>query len=662
MTKNTDTTLQIILFVFAFLIYANTIGHDYAWDDKIVINENARVQKGISGIPGLFLKYNSDYKADKYGYRPVTLSSFAIDYSLFKANAHAGHFMNVLYFALLCLVMFRVLRKIFYHYSNLAPFLITLIFAAHPVHVEVVANIKSRDEIFALLFSLLSLSQLINYHQTRQLKVLVYSVTLFLLAFLSKESAIVFLGIMPLTLFYMEGWKNFKKAASSLLITSLLLILCIIITKISSSSNLGVNTTKGVGAYLESGLLGNSFFYTDWFYMKVANAFTLLWLYLKNFFFPITQLYYYGYNQIPLASWQQPVVIASCLLCTSALIFAIIKRKQQAEISYGIFFFFIAIFIYTHIFITLADTMADRFLFTPSLGLSVLTVFALAVLLKTDLKSVTAETFLGLNRENKSNITNTLRYSVLIVILLLSFKTFTRNKAWKNDETLAITDMPYLGNSARANQYYGDILRGKLAAGYNATTEADMIAHYKKSYHLAYKEAYYSRLSLANYFIQVKRFDEGIPLLDSMTILFPEQADPAFFLGQASVQTGQYKKAIAQLEHSIELAPNAQSSYPMLATAYSKDNNFDKALATLNTSQQKFGESAATYDALGSVYFDMNDLENSTKTTLEMLRFGSDPERVYGKVIGRYQLKKQDSQAAFYYKQAREKGLFKNAR
>ncbi|PBQ30972.1 hypothetical protein CNR22_04035 [Sphingobacteriaceae bacterium] len=656
MLKNTENRLKLILFVFAFLLYANTIDHDYAWDDKIVITENPRVKKGISGIPNLFLKYNSDYKADKYGYRPITLASFAIDYTLFKSNAHAGHFMNVLYFALLCVVMFKVLRKLFYQYSDLAPFLITLVFAAHPVHVEAVANIKSRDEIFALLFALLATGQLINYHQKRELKFLGFALLLFLIAFLSKESAIVFLAIMPLSLLYREGWQRTKKVLSSTLFVPVFIVACFVIIKASIGSNLGVSITKGMGAYTESGLLGNSFFYTDWFYMKLANAFTLLLLYLKHFFIPLTQLYYYGYNQIPVASWQQPSVIISCLLCLAALAFAFIKLKKQAEISYGIFFFFISIGMYTHIFITLADTMADRFMFTPSLGLAIITVFALARFLKSDLKIATTETVLTWKSPSRNA---TMLYVVVAITLALSLKTFMRNKVWKNDETLASADMPYLENSARANQYYGDILRRKLTAGYDPAVEADMIAHYRKSYQIAGKESYYARLSLASYLLGVKRQEEGIALLDTLTVLFPAQADPAFYLGQAYLQKGDPRKAIVELERSIQLAPEAQSSYAVLALAYSNNHEYEKALAIVNRSRQKFGESAGTYEALGNIYFEQGNMVQSTQAMLEMLRHGADAQKVYGTIIGRYQLKKQDSQANFYYRQALEKGIFK---
>ena len=81
-TTKAHWTFGLIIFLLAFIQYSNTLGHDFAWDDKIVIQENDRVQQGFSGIPELFLKYNSDLRKDQYGYRPITLTSFAIDYAV----------------------------------------------------------------------------------------------------------------------------------------------------------------------------------------------------------------------------------------------------------------------------------------------------------------------------------------------------------------------------------------------------------------------------------------------------------------------------------------------------------------------------------------------------------------------------------------------------
>lgn len=650
-----DKRLNIVIFVCAFLVYANTIGHEYAWDDSIVITENPRVQKGFSGIPYLFIKYNSDYRADKYGYRPITLTSFAIEYGLFKNKPGVGHLMNVLYFAILCLVLFKVLKKLFYNYTVLAPLLVTLIFIVHPIHVEVVANIKSRDEIFALLFSLLSLNQMIIFGDTGKVKHILYSSLLFILAFLSKESAIVFLAIIPLTLLYLKGWHQVKLLIKPMVAIAALVIVSACIVKLYTTSTAGASASKGAGIYHEGGILGNSFFYTDVFMSKLANAFTVLAYYLKNFFYPVNLVYFYGYNQIPIAGWDSPLVLSSLLVHLTLMLISVLCVKKNPLISYSIFFYFLSIFIYTHLFRTLADTMADRFLFTPSVGLIMLVVLLLEKALKLNFKILDPAMLISAKADNK--YLPAFKYGTAGLLLLLAGLTFSRNSVWKNNEALVTHDMPYLENCARANYYYADILQGKLQKGYNTAMEADMIARYRKSIAIS-KESYYSFTRLASYFVQVRRYQEAINLLDTALQYYGNQADPHYCIGQAYYGAGEFKKATWHLQRSLDLAPEVSETYYYLGMALARNKEFDRALQIINTQKQKFGPSLAVSEAFGLIYFEKGEPDESAKFTLQMLDYGANPETIYGIVIGRYQLLKMDDSAAFYYKQARDRGLF----
>lgn len=655
-----ENKLKLFIFLFSFFLFSNTIGHDFAWDDSIVITENPRVQKGIMGIPELFLKYNSDYKADKYGYRPITLSSFAIDYSLSKNNASFFHLMNIIYYAMLCLVMFKVLRKTFDEISIVIPFLITVIFIAHPLHTEVVANIKSRDEIFSMMFGLLSLNAILNYINTKQAKHLLFSFPLFIIAFLSKESAIVFLGLIVLVIFYKSNWvinKNIIKPVS--LIIPLLLI-CFAIVNYYTKSKLGVESSKGAGIYYESGILGNSFFYTDILNSKIANALAILLIYLKNFLWPTNLLYYYGYNQIPVANWTDASIIISLIIHCFLLIYGLINLKKNKQISLGILFYFISISIYTHVLRAIADTMADRFMFVPSLGLIIAIVFGLTKVLKINLVTLKIEAFLNFSKTIQLNETR-LKYCLISVIAALSIATFNRNKVWKNDETLISHDMPKLEKCARAHNYYANILKSKLYKSFNPTTEQEMISHYKKSIQIS-NESYYSYIGLGSYYIDTKKYSEALAIFTEMIKKYPYQADPNFYIGKSYYYVKDYAQSIKYLKKSLDLAPEVSNTYFYLALSLSGNGEYEDAISITNKNKQKFGESASIYEALGYIYFDKGDLDQSTKYNFEMLKFGANEEAVYGKVIGQYQLKKMEAQASFYYKQGVNKGLFRSKR
>ena len=67
------------------------------------------------------------------------------------------------------------------------------------MHTEVVANIKAATKFFALLFVLLRFMGFINTPFRHAICSLFSSV--FVLAFLSKENAAIFLAVFPLTFF-----------------------------------------------------------------------------------------------------------------------------------------------------------------------------------------------------------------------------------------------------------------------------------------------------------------------------------------------------------------------------------------------------------------------------------------------------------------------------
>ncbi|MBI3519355.1 MAG: glycosyltransferase family 39 protein [Bacteroidetes bacterium] len=643
--------IQFLIFSLAFLLFSNTLSFDYAWDDNIVITENAIVKKGFSGIPQLFIKSNSNYKSDKYGYRPVTLISFAIERQAGGDNAHVGHFFNVFYFALLSVLLFNVLSKVFSSYSNLLPFIATVIFIVHPIHCEVVANIKSRDEIFAFLFSLLSLNSMLNYTSTKQIKQLVYAVLFFVLAFLSKESAIVFLIIIPLTLLYKQGFMKIKKLMIPLVVSCGLIMICFAIVKLYMGSTVGVEQSKGAGIFHENGILGNSFFYTDVFTGRLANAFLLLILYLKNFFWPVKLVYFSGFNQIPVARWSDYSVLLSVAIHMGVLGYVIANFKKKPELFYAVCFYFISVSIYLHVFRTIADTMADRFYFVPSLAIIICVLFIIEQFFLKWIKSETFESFFM----GKKHMP--FKYACFLVLVLLSIKTFSRNKVWKNTETLFTNDMPHLQNCARAHQYYADLLQDKLQINFDANMEQQMINHYKKSIEICDK-SYYSYLKLSMYYSKTNRLSEAVSLLNEMMKKFPEQADVYYYLGEVYYKLKVYDKSVMLLSDSKELAPDVMNTYLLLSLAQSKNKQFGEAINTITICEQKFGVSANSLDTKSELYFDNGNINESTQMALQLLNYGADPKQVYSKIIGRYQILKMDKDAAFYYKEARNKGVF----
>src|ERR1017187_6057894 len=154
------TSLWIIIAVFAFILYAQSISFSYTLDDHPVTDQNKLIKMGLAGIPTLIITdyvYGFDAKMRGPVYRPTSLIIFAIEWQFFPNNPHFFHLINVLFFTITCGLLYSLLCKLFEKQNLIFPFVCSLLYVSHPIHTEVVNNIKSLDEILCFLFGILSI-------------------------------------------------------------------------------------------------------------------------------------------------------------------------------------------------------------------------------------------------------------------------------------------------------------------------------------------------------------------------------------------------------------------------------------------------------------------------------------------------------------------------
>jgi len=204
-----ETTVLVVL---PLILYIASVSFGFVLDDKIVIQENRFVHEGLGGISEIFSTQTlAGFVGEQPNlvagsrYRPLSLASFALEYELYGLEPAISHLINVLLYLATGLMLFRFFSVLLP--GNLEgpwyfrlPFVAALLFAVHPLHSEVVANIKGRDEILALLFSLAALWMALRSVQSGRCGFYVLSGAAFFVALLAKENAITFLVVVPLTL------------------------------------------------------------------------------------------------------------------------------------------------------------------------------------------------------------------------------------------------------------------------------------------------------------------------------------------------------------------------------------------------------------------------------------------------------------------------------
>ncbi|MEY4876178.1 MAG: hypothetical protein RL708_1327 [Bacteroidota bacterium] len=425
--------LYVVLFFVPIAFYFNSIFNEYALDDAMMITQNEYTLKGFDGIGDQlthsFIYGFSHKEADDAAsshWRPLALISFNFEVGFWGVgHPHRSHLINVLLYALICVLLFYFLFQQL-KINQWISFFTILLFAIHPIHTEVVANIKGRDELLALLFTSFSLIVLWKYIETKNPILYILSVVLFFIALTSKEAPMVFLGGIGCLLYFFTDYKIPKIGLVLIGYFIAIALLVFIKNEIAPFSNV-----------IESReVMNNPFLYASPIQRICTKIFILL-LYLKMLFVPYPLAYDYSFHQIPFVDANNIFVYLSITIYAALAVFAFVKLKSKSLISFSIFMFFITASISSNLIIDIGMAMGERLLFIPSL------FFIMSIV-------IIAKQMIDLmNEKLKINKWIPAIALLLPIFMASAFVTFARNKEWKNDIVLNIADFKKCPNSAR---------------------------------------------------------------------------------------------------------------------------------------------------------------------------------------------------------------------
>ncbi len=216
---------------FLFIAYLPTFNAPFVWDDEVMVVGNPLIRSPVH-IPQIFEASAFGHAASAQDFfRPIQTLSYILDYQLFGLDASGFHTMSWLYFALSCALLFYFLRLLPYptvgDVSTLTPsgfsrytcLAITLLFAMHPLNIEVVTYISGRGDVLFLVFALLALCGVVHASKGRTWAILLVWIST-LLAILSKENAIALPFVMSLLWIVLpkgpQNWRYWTAALPTL--------------------------------------------------------------------------------------------------------------------------------------------------------------------------------------------------------------------------------------------------------------------------------------------------------------------------------------------------------------------------------------------------------------------------------------------------------------
>ena len=425
------------LVLLAFVLYGSSIGFGTALDDGLVLSDNAYVKRGFAGIPDILThdSFHGSIGESAYlsggRYRPLSQLMFATEVGLAGGvSAPLHHAINVLLYALTGLVILRFLDRWLLRDAPGAAMIVTLLYLVHPLHVEVVANIKGRDELLSLPLILLSVDAVLGWAQTPRVPKLAAALAYLALALLAKENAVVLALLVPvsfhvLTPLHPRRWWPAWVSVCAVIGAYVLLRMALIgtqvreVTEVMDNPYLLATTAERIGTILH-----------------VFGKYLLLLLWPH----PLT--YDYSYAQIAYRTPGDPAAWLPGLVLLALLATLVHALRNRDALAWCIAFFLLTWGLVSGLLFNIGAPMAERFMYQASLPFLVGLVIA-------------GHRALSLWNTSARTRLRAVQLATAGLMVAGALGTWHRLPDWKDNDTLLLHDVAVSTGSARANTYAG---------------------------------------------------------------------------------------------------------------------------------------------------------------------------------------------------------------
>ncbi|MBI2556734.1 MAG: tetratricopeptide repeat protein, partial [Planctomycetes bacterium] len=572
MNKKIRLILFSLITVLPVLIYLNSLGNTFVYDDYLTITNNhfIREWRYLSAL------FNQKYFAvsNELTYRPVVTLSYFVDYAIWQLRPWGYHLTNLVIHTLNVYLVYFTIYLLFK--NRITAFISCLLFSIHPIFSEAVNAVSYREDLLSASFLLVAFILFIQYNKStnRRYFIIWYALSLltYLLAMLSKETAFVlpFLILSYDLIFQKNHILNFHNRIRRL-----------------AANYGGYIAIGGFYLFLRFYLFhnpgesvrypGNSVFVNFIMMTKVLGY------YVKLLFIPAPLNADYI---VPLTfSPADAAFIISIVLLIITAILLVNKCRLSSIWTFSTIWFFTTFLPVLNI-IPINNIMAERYLYIPGIGFTMLFGSILT------------------HRISKYRIYKPFRLaSIAVVCLLFTWCTVSRNRIWLNEFTFSTetirrspasfrvyNDLGYFyyhnGLNDAAIQAFKDSIRVRygqpkahcnLGAAYSlkglndaAIEELKVAIHLRNQYPEAHNNLgiLYKRKGMLN-----EAVNEYIEALK----VNPYYADAHNNLGSALIDMGRLDEALSEIEKAVKIRRNFALAHYNMAVIYFKKAQINDA-------------------------------------------------------------------------------------
>ncbi|PWT89234.1 MAG: hypothetical protein C5B56_07450, partial [Proteobacteria bacterium] len=397
-----------LVILWALLAYSNSFHGPFVLDNDELIRHDTRIQAySAANLQQIFAR--PYYPLTPAGlYRPVTTLTYLLNFAVldggiqpepYHALNFAVHAINVCLVYALGWLLFR---------NRFAAAACSLLWAVHPVLTESVTNIAGRADLLAAMGAISALlcyrSALAGSGPKRFFSIAGIAAGSFV-AVWSKESGIVVIAaLVALDLIFLRSISARMARAAALSAAAFPIVAYLIVR-----DRVLAQFPAAITPFVDNPLTGGSF------WAGRITAFRVIGQYLSLLVWPARLSADYSFAQIPVQIdlWG----LLSLTVCALAAILACAAVRRNRPLAFSIFFFFLSIAPVSNVFALIGSIMAERFLYLPAVGFVFAVVAAVSAVVTTEAqrrKFVAA--------------------AVCGVALMLSVRTFVRNRDWSDEQ------------------------------------------------------------------------------------------------------------------------------------------------------------------------------------------------------------------------------------
>jgi len=436
------------LVVLAVAAAAGAFGHAYVADDYFIILHNDRVHH-LSQAWRLFAQTYWPPANSEALYRPLTTLVFAVTWAAGGGAPWLFHLVSVLLYAAVVLAVWRLACRIL---PAGPAWIAAALFAAHPVHVDAVANAVGQAELWVALWCLVAMILFLDWRRTHRAltgRQVATIAGVYALACLSKEHGIVLPGLLAvteLTLIDDDGGWATRLAGLGRLFLALALVACAYLLMRESV----------IGSWAGD--------YPTWAFAH-ASAATRGWTMLgavpdvlRLLLWPTRLAVEYGPQEVPIRVRPDLTLVGPALVLVGAAGAGVRLRRRAPVVTFGVAWLAVTLLPTSNLLFPTGIVLAERTLFLPSVGVVMIG------------GAVAAWASAALADEPRR--WRRAAAAVLVLLLLAGItRAERREREWRTDAELAwhrVQDAPldYLNHYS-----YGHLL---IANGYLADGEREM--------------------------------------------------------------------------------------------------------------------------------------------------------------------------------------------